>query len=100
VAYAVRRGKKQLVVVDGDEGKEYDAVRNDSLTFSPDSRRVAYSAAHGDKKWLVVVDEEESKEYEGLLAGGSLLFDSPTTLHTLVVRGAEFLRVEIELVQR
>ncbi|HOK09764.1 MAG TPA: hypothetical protein PLJ10_08900, partial [Candidatus Hydrogenedens sp.] len=43
-----------------------------SLIFSPDSRRVAYSAKRGDK-WVVVVDGVEGKEYDGIGAG-SLIF--------------------------
>jgi hypothetical protein len=59
---------------------------------------VAYSAARDDK-WLVVVDGVEGKDYDALLPGSLLLFDSPTTLHTLAVSGTEILRVEIEVVE-
>ena len=43
VAYVARRGGKWLVVVDGVEGKEYDAIG--APLFSPDGQRVAYSLA-------------------------------------------------------
>ncbi|MFA4016990.1 MAG: hypothetical protein RUDDFDWM_002102, partial [Candidatus Fervidibacterota bacterium] len=60
-AYKAMRGKKRLVVVDGEEGKEYDVVWD--LIFSPDSKRLAYVASRGNKL-LVVVDGEEGKEYD------------------------------------
>ena len=95
VAYEAKRGHKQLVVVDGVEGKEYDGAAN--LVFSPDSKRVAYEAKRGDK-WLVVVDGVEGKEFDGFLKSSGLVFDSPSQLHTLALRGDEFLRVEVKIV--
>jgi hypothetical protein len=108
VAYRARRGDKMFVVVDGEEGKEYDGVG--SPFFSPDSRRVAYLAGRGDgdgdKMFVgfVVVDGEEGKEYDDFLGGGffggsELVFDSPKLLHALALRGDEFFRVEIEIVE-
>ncbi len=72
VAYVARRGGKQLVVVDGVEGKEYDRIGQGTLVFSPDSKRVAYGARRGDKQ-LVVVDGVEGKEYDGI-GQGTLVF--------------------------
>ena len=46
-----QRGGKWLVVVDGVEGKKYDAVVAGSSVFSPDSKRVAYGAERGGKWW-------------------------------------------------
>ncbi len=63
VAYVAQRGVKLLVVVDGEEGKEYDDIGEDTLIFSPDSKRVAYRAQRGEKQ-LVVVDGVEGKEYD------------------------------------
>ncbi len=40
MAYMVRRGSEEFVVVDGKEGSAYDAVGSGSLRFSPDSRRL------------------------------------------------------------
>ena len=97
LAYVVQRGGKWLVVVMGVAGKEYDGIGRGSLVFSPDSKRVAYGAGRGGK-WLVVVDGVEGKEYDGFLKGSRLVFDSPSQLHTLAVRGNEFLRVELEVV--
>ena len=95
VAYAAQRGFTQLVVVDGVEGKEYDAIGDP--VFSPDSKRVAYGAWRGGR-WWVVVDGVEGKEYDGFMKGSRLVFDSPSQFHTLAQRGDEFLRVEIEIV--
>jgi len=36
-AYVARRGEKQFVVVDGEEGKEYDGIGEGTLIFSPDA---------------------------------------------------------------
>ncbi len=62
---ARRAGVEYCVVVDGQEGPEYDLVTRP--VFSRDGRRLAYAAARGpreDRKWCVVLDGEESPEYE------------------------------------
>ena len=59
-----KKGKKCIVVVEGEEGREYKAIGADSLSFSPDSKHVGYSARKG-KKWIVVVDGQERPEYQG-----------------------------------
>jgi Tol biopolymer transport system component len=64
VAYVVKRGEKELAVVDGVEGKEYDNISDHcKMLFSPDGRRFAYVAKRG-KKMLVVADGKEGKEYD------------------------------------
>jgi len=60
LAYAVRLGNRWRIVVDRQEGKEYDDIG--SLIFSPDGQHLAYGARSGEK-WLVVVDGQEGKEY-------------------------------------
>jgi hypothetical protein len=40
----------------------------------------------------------EGKEYDGFLKGSRLVFDSPSQLQTLALRGDEFLRVELKIV--
>ena len=47
--------------MDGKEGKQYDDVYG--LTFSPDSKRVAYWAKAGGKQFAVV-DGKEGKQYD------------------------------------
>jgi hypothetical protein len=68
VAYVAKAGDKQVVVVDGEEGKQYDSILEGTPIFSLDSKRVVYGAQIGDK-WLVVVDREEGKQYDGILEG-------------------------------
>lgn len=64
VAYVVQRDGKELAVIDGVEGKEYDHVaENNEMFFSPDGQRLAYVAKRGDKM-LVVVDGQEGREYD------------------------------------
>jgi hypothetical protein len=96
VAYEAKRGKKWLVVVDGEESKEYDEIWR--LRFSPDSKRVAYVAVRGGKM-LVVVDREEGKECDRFWPGSEWVFDGPTVLHFPARRGDDILRVEVEIVE-
>jgi WD40 repeat protein len=105
IAYAVEMGDKCLVVVDGKEGRHYDAIRKEtiggsdkwdkSLVFSPDGR-IAYWAKRGNT-WRIVVDGVESKEYWWYLPNAKLVFESPNLLHTVAFRDQEIFRVEIEI---
>ncbi|HPP59083.1 MAG TPA: hypothetical protein PLT82_08130, partial [Candidatus Hydrogenedens sp.] len=63
-AYLAKRGDKWLVVVDGEESKEYD-MSPVGLIFSADSHRVAYGSIRGGMQF-VVVDGVEGKEYDGI----------------------------------
>ena len=72
VAYGVRSGGKQRIVVDGKEEKLYDAVVENTLVFSPDSKRVAYGVRTGNQ-WCMVVDGKEEKHYDAL-GVGTLVF--------------------------
>jgi Tol biopolymer transport system component len=60
VACAAQKGRKQLVVVDGQPGPEYDDVARP--VFSPDGKRLAYAARDG-KKNLVIVDGQSGPSY-------------------------------------
>lgn len=55
-AKVVQRGKKQLVIQNGQVGPEYDQIG--ALAFSADGRSLAYEARKG-KHRLVVLDEQE-----------------------------------------
>jgi hypothetical protein len=82
IAYAADEGGpgwKDRVVVDGVEGKEYDGAPSESITFSPDSKRVAYIARLGDKH-VAVVDGIEGKEYENI---APFLAFSPNSRHVV-----------------
>ena len=93
VAYVASVGNKWLVIVDGEEGKQYDGIGEGSLIFSPDSQRVAYAARVGNKL-LVVVDGEEGKQYDDIVRGGRIVFDSPDSLHYLALKGNRVYLVE------
>ena len=71
VAYVIKVGNKQCVVVDGKEEKQYDGIGANSLIFSPDSKRVAYGARLGNN-WFVVVDRKEKKQYDDIAKGTPL----------------------------
>ena len=58
-----RAGEKWIVVIDGQEGKDYDDIQ--SLIFSPDGRRVVYQGRVGEK-WIVVIDGQEGKDYDDI----------------------------------
>jgi hypothetical protein len=98
MAYSARTGDRWLAVVDQAEGVEYDLIS--VPVFSPDGSRVAYWAKSGER-WFVVVDGSELKEYEGISIppGSVLTFDSPTTFHSIVSRGEEYIRLDMEIVE-
>ncbi len=86
VAYVAEGGDKRFVVVDGEEGKQYDGISN--LIFSPDSKRVAYVAKAYDKDFMVV-DGEEGKQCDVIVSvgGGKIIFDSFDSFHYLAMKG-------------
>ncbi|HDQ00520.1 MAG TPA: hypothetical protein ENN22_15240 [bacterium] len=67
----------------------------ESLKVSPDRKRVAYAAQVGNKRF-VVVDGKEEKQYDGIgiIGGGRIVFDSPDSLHYLVLKGSSIYLVE------
>jgi hypothetical protein len=115
IAYTVVIEGKRVVVLDGREGKPYDAtsdappgaggetldvpkkipVPNYPLVFSPNSSHIAYRAKLGSK-WMVVRDGVDGKQYDSV---GAPVFspDSKTLAyaavsgetHYLVTNGAE-----------
>jgi Tol biopolymer transport system component len=54
--YPIKTGCKEVVVVNGEEGKTYDDI--ETLVFSPDSQKLAYRAIK-EKKFLMVVNDKE-----------------------------------------
>ena len=58
--YLAEHNKKQIAVVDGVDGKEFDEISG--IEFSPDSRHMAYAAKQGERT-RVVIDGEESRDY-------------------------------------
>jgi hypothetical protein len=68
-AYETLRGEgsggERCVVWDGWDGPRYEGLS--SLTFSPDSKRLAYHAYH-NRHWLTVVDGTPDPDYKGTTA--------------------------------
>jgi hypothetical protein len=92
VAYVVQKGDKQLVVVDGQPGPEYDRISEGSPVFSRDGKRAAYVAQKGDKQ-LVVVDGQPGPEYDGIVKGGPT-FRPNASLEYLAMRSGRLYRVK------
>jgi dipeptidyl aminopeptidase/acylaminoacyl peptidase len=69
-AYAARKGKQVVLVVQGTESPGYDGVRYRRSVFSPDGRTVAYAASQAGA-WKVVVNGQAGPAYE-LIDGGTL----------------------------
>jgi len=97
VAYWAGVGGKRLVVVDDKEGKPYDGVAQGegpyflpdsswvaltyrSVLFSPDSRRLAYSATLGPNGFAVV-DGKEQKPYGNIYDGPIFSPDSRRVMY-------------------
>ena len=98
MAYGARAGSKQCVVVDGKEEKQYDAIVEGTLVFSPDSKRVAYGARAGSRVF-VVMDGKEGNQYDAIIAlgtkgAGRIVFDSADSLHYLAAKGRGIYLVE------
>jgi hypothetical protein len=82
------------VVVDGQEGLQYDAESIRNLAFSCDSRHLAFTVGNiaGKGKSLVVVDEREGKPYDHVLAD-SLRFAGQDSVTYQALEGRKFYRV-------
>ena len=62
-AINVTRAGKERWLIDNQAGPEYDGVGR--LSFSPDSRRTAYTGRRDDR-WYLVLDGVESRAYEAI----------------------------------
>src|SRR5215212_2009878 len=69
--YAKPKGasNKWVVVIDGQESKEFDQVGN--LSFSPDGKRVSYGVEQGGKQFFVVDNAVGAEREFDKVAGGS-----------------------------
>ena len=94
MAYAAKADNKWFVVVNGNEGKQYDGLGS-PLLFSPDSKRMAY-AAKASNKTFIVVDGKEGNQYDAIVTpeGGRIVFDSFDSFHYLAVKGNNIYLVE------
>jgi len=69
IACAGERAKHDcFMMVDNYCGAKYDSTSDGY--FSPDSKRLAYSARQGDK-WFIVVNEQRGSNYDGVRLDGS-----------------------------
>jgi WD40 repeat protein len=68
-AYTGRRGQQWFVVVNGEPDLPVEGIVDHSLTFSPDSQRVAYAVAKLDTRCYIVVDGKPGPVYDSI--GGS-----------------------------
>src|SRR3989344_2448268 len=76
-AHKLQKGNKEIMIIDGVEGKEYGKVFEPAI--SPNDRYVAYVARQGTD-YFVVFNDQESKPYaviEGSLAGSPEVIFSP-----------------------
>jgi hypothetical protein len=89
-------GKAERVVVDGVESKLYERVEG-GMSFSPDSKHVAYWASPFSGEWYVVVDGHTTAKYTRVLEHTRPIFDGNGSLHALAVRGEEVLLLQIKI---
>lgn len=69
LAFAGRRElSRNLVVLDGKEGAEYEYLPH-SLTFSPDSRRLAFGTGTSNA-WFAVLNGKQGPDFESCASGG------------------------------
>lgn len=76
----VEHRHRQYVVLDGVRGPTFDGIALGALTFSPDSRHVAYAASIGES-WRAVVDGRAGPPFSGI---HSIRF-SPDSAHVAYV---------------
>lgn len=84
VAYRVRSGFKQAVVLDNEEGRYYNSIAKDTIRFSADSRRLAYVARSpggflSREKSVVVVDGQEEEKYDWICRRGPVFSPNSRT---------------------
>jgi WD40 repeat protein len=88
---------RHVVVRDGRQIHVSSTSGEPRLTFGPDSRRLAYTVAHGYASWALAIDGEEAPNtYDFLPFEARLVFDSPSELHTIAVRNGQVLLVTLQ----
>ena len=89
--FNLKKAGRQLAVVDGKAGMEFEGVAG--LTFSPDSRHVAYAALRGQKQF-VILDGQPSPAYDNV-GDHSPVFDPDGSLEFLAIRANFLYRVKL-----
>ncbi len=94
VAFRAAKDHRQIVVLDGIAGAKYDKVHD--LVFGPNGGHLAYWGRRGDKS-ILIVNTVQAGEYDNSLSKSKIVFDGPTSLHALAIRGIDFLRIEVTI---
>jgi hypothetical protein len=89
-------GGKRSVVADGQPGPAYDWIMAGSPFFSPDSQHLAYEAVQADKGFVVVDGKLGPANYV-FPEGSRLVFDNPTSLHTIAGHNNKLVRLEVTI---
>ena len=100
VAYVAKRGERELVVVDGVEHEAFDWI-DSRLIFSPDGRRLAYSAGNASRDadsggfaaCHVLLDGARSRRFDGV-AGLVFSPDSRRFAYTAWASGKGYVCVD------
>lgn len=82
-------------VVDGHRSNPYDAPPA-QFRFSKNGRHYAFFAERGGEHFLSI-NGKDTKSLPAPLRGSRPIFDGPDRLHTLIRRGDQFLRFEVEI---
>ena len=79
------------MVVEGHPSPEYDGI-GEGPVFSPDGKRVAYTAHKGNKQ-VGVVDDQAGPEYDAIGSGGPS-FHADGVLEYLAIKNGTLYRVK------
>ena len=93
-AYVAMTGKKYVAVVDGKEGGQYEG--NSAVTFSPDSKHLAYAVQIHEREYMYVIDGIGAHHYY-LIVPYAGMWDSADTFHYLVLRPVDVSRDSVGL---
>ena len=96
LAYLAKgKGNRWHYIVEGHPTNAYD-VPPFKFQFSPDNRHFAFFGKRGGK-FFMSIDGKDSKPIPQPINGSRPVFDSSTNLHTIIRRGKQFIRLEIEI---
>ncbi|HWE03138.1 MAG TPA: hypothetical protein VG326_12080 [Tepidisphaeraceae bacterium] len=95
VAYRAANGKSPTMVIDGVESVTADYVG--PVSFSPDSKHVAFLRIREGKTYLVIDGAEVAGPYTSAVPETRVIFDDNITAHFIATRKDEFFRVKVKL---
>lgn len=97
LAYEAKRGEEWFLVLDGKAGPPFKWFGINHPAFSPDGKHIAYKAYEGGH-WRLMVDGRFGPAYDDNIIGETpIVFDSPTTLHTLIAHGNTIYRLQVTI---